>query len=105
MRFKNKHRLNEEVLPPPCPPCIPDMYISVSNKPTLSTALKLSSGPKIVPIGVGVSEVSLDMEDSNMVTPRCSWSLSQYRYASAEAFRGSLLATLSKSLSLSRASR
>ena len=74
MYFKNKHRLNEEVLPPPCPPYIPDMYISVSNKPTLSTALKLPSGPKIVPIGVGVgvSKVSLDVEDSNIVTPRCS---------------------------------
>src|SRR5277367_6360528 len=110
MRFKNKHCLNEEVLPPPCTPCIPDMYISVSNKPTPSTALKLSSGPKIVPtgvgVGVGVSKVSLVVEDSNMVTPRCSWLVSQYRYASAEQFRGSFLATnLSKSLSLSRASR
>src|SRR5277367_3472151 len=106
MRFKNKHRLNEEVLPPPCPPCILDRYISVSNKPTPSVVLKSVSGPQIAPTGVGVAKVNLVVEDSNMVTTRCSWPASQYRYASAEQFRGSLLATsLSKSLSLSRASR
>jgi hypothetical protein len=59
MHFKNKHLLNEEVLPPPCPPCILDMYISVSNKLTPSTALKSSSIPKIVPIGVGVGVVKI----------------------------------------------
>lgn len=54
MRFKNKHRLNEGVLLMPCPPCIPDMYISASSKLMPSTALKLSSGPKIVFAGVSV---------------------------------------------------
>ena len=80
MCFKNKHYLNKEVLPPPCPPCILDMYILVSNKPMPSIALKLSSSPKIVTtgigvgvgVGVGVSKVSLVVKDSNMVTPRCS---------------------------------
>jgi hypothetical protein len=61
-----------------CPLCILDMYILVLNKPTLSIALKLSSSPKIVPtgVGVGVSKVSLVVEDSNMVMPRCSWLVS-----------------------------
>lgn len=80
-RFRNKHRLNEEVLLPPCPPCIPDMYISVSNKPTPSTVLESSSSPKILPTdaGVDVSKVSLVVDVSNMVTPRRSLSISQYR--------------------------
>jgi hypothetical protein len=78
MLFKNKHRLNEEVLPLLCLPCKLNMYISVSNKLTLFTALKLSSGPKTVLIGVGagvgvgVLKVSLDVEDSSIVTLRCS---------------------------------
>jgi hypothetical protein len=74
MHFKNKYRLNEEVLPPLCPLYIPDMYISVSNKLTLFIALKLSSGPKIIliSVGVGVLKVSLDVEDSNIVTLRYS---------------------------------
>jgi hypothetical protein len=74
MRFKNKYRLNEEVLLLLCPPYIPEMYISVLNKLMLSIALKLSSNPKIVliSVGVGVSKVSLDMENSNIVTPKYS---------------------------------
>ncbi len=70
--FKNKYCLNEEVFPLLCPPYIPDMYVSVLNKPTLSTALKLYFGPRIVPLSV-----SVDVEDLNMVTPRKGWSLSQ----------------------------
>jgi hypothetical protein len=92
MHFKNKHHLNEEVFPLPCPPYILDMYILVSNKPIPSTTLKLPSGPQITPtgtgigIGVGLARVSLIMEDSNIVTPRYSWLASQYIYASAEQF-------------------
>ena len=74
MRFKNKHYLNKEVLLLLCLLCILDIYILVLNKPTLSTALKLSSGPKIVltSMGVSVSKVSLVVEDSNIVMLRCS---------------------------------
>ena len=54
MRFKNKHRLNEKVFPPPCPLYIPDIYISVSNKPTPSTDLTSPSGLKIAPAKVVV---------------------------------------------------
>lgn len=85
--FKNKHRLNEDVLPPLCLPCIPDTYISVSNRPTPSTVSRLPSGPNVESMSVCNWKATLVVADLISVTPRCICALFEYKYASAEQCR------------------
>ena len=81
--FRKRQRLKDEVLPPACPPCIPDMYISAWKRPMLLTSLDGPPSPSILVRSsaemVG-SSLAVPADDaSKTVIPSCNLPPSQKR--------------------------